>query len=153
MPKQSWRLEEGDVRFVIDFAIDAAREAGVAVTVAVMETGGHLVGSLRMEGARLASIDGALKKAWTAAIFQRPSSSYMASILPGGDAYGMWNAYPGKLVPLPGGQPIMIGEDCVGGLGISGGPGAVDEEVATNSVAALLSRINATYTPGKLGPT
>lgn len=143
MAIRSWRLEEDDVRFAIDYATNAARESDVAVTVAVIEAGGHLVGSLRMEGARLASIDGAAKKAWTAAIFQRPSASYAAAVSPGGDAFAMWNAYPGKLAPLPGGQPIMVDDECVGGVGISGGPGAVDDDIATRTAAALVERIAA----------
>jgi hypothetical protein len=40
------------------------------------------------------------------ALFQRASADYNAPAAPGGNSYGVLNAYPGKLVPLPGGQPI-----------------------------------------------
>ena len=113
---------------------------GVAVTVVIVEGGGNTVGLLRMDDAKLASIGVAEGKAWTAALFQRASVDYNAPAAPGGSSYGVLNAYPGKLVPLPGGQPIFVDGTCIGGIGISGASGEQDDSLAKAAVAALMNK-------------
>ena len=138
MPRQIWTLTQADASFLIDHAIDGAKAIGVAISVVIVEGGGSTIGLLRMDGAKLASIGVAEGKAWTAAFFQRPSIEYSAPAAPGGVSYGILNAYPGKLVPLPGGQPILIDGACIGGIGISGATGEQDDGLAKAAVAALL---------------
>jgi uncharacterized protein GlcG (DUF336 family) len=53
------------------------------------------------------------------------------------------NAYPGKLVPLPGGRPIFVDGACIGGIGISGATGEQDDGLASAAVAALMSKAGA----------
>jgi uncharacterized protein GlcG (DUF336 family) len=138
MPRQIWTLTQADASFLIDHAIDGARAIGVAVSVVIVEGGGSTIGLLRMDAAKLASIGVAEGKAWTAAFFQRPSIDYGAPSAPGGGSYGILNAYPGKLVPLPGGQPIFIDGACIGGIGVSGATGEQDDGLARAAVAALV---------------
>jgi uncharacterized protein GlcG (DUF336 family) len=136
-----WALTQADASFLIDHSINAAKEMGVAVTVAIVEGGGHTIGLLRMDGAKLASIGAAEGKAWTAALFQRASVDYGAPTAPGGGSHGLLNAFPVKMVPLPGGQPIFVDGACVGGIGISGASGEQDESLAQAAVAALVSKV------------
>jgi uncharacterized protein GlcG (DUF336 family) len=103
-------------------------------------SGGHIIGLLRMDDAKLASIGVAEGKAWTAALFQRASVDYNVPAAPGGNSYGVLNAYPGKLVPLPGGQPIFVEGTCIGGIGISGASGEQDDSLAKAAVAALMNK-------------
>ena len=138
MPRQIWTLTQADVSFLIDHAINGAKAIGVAISVVIVEGGGSTIGLLRMDAAKFASIGVAEGKAWTAAFFQRPSIEYGASSAPGGGSYGILNAYPGKLVPLPGGQPILIDGACIGGIGISGATGEQDDGLAKAAVAALV---------------
>jgi uncharacterized protein GlcG (DUF336 family) len=140
MPRQMWTLTQADTSFLIDHTIKAARGMGVTVTVVIVEGGGNTVGLLRMDDAKLASIGVAEGKAWTAALFQRASVDYNAPAAPGGNSYGVLNAYPGKLVPLPGGQPIFVDGTCVGGIGISGASGEQDDSLAKAAIAALMNR-------------
>jgi uncharacterized protein GlcG (DUF336 family) len=140
MPRQMWTLTQADASFLIDHSIKAARAMGVAVTVVIVEGGGNTVGLLRMDDAKLASISVAEGKAWTAALFQRASADYNAPAAPGGNSHGVLNAYPGKLVPLPGGQPIFVEGTCVGGIGISGASGEQDDGLAQAAIAALTNR-------------
>jgi uncharacterized protein GlcG (DUF336 family) len=140
MPRQIWTLTQADASFLVDDAISGAKAIGVAVSVAIVEGGGSTIGSLRMDGAKLASIGVAEGKAWTAAYFQRPSIDYGVPSAPGGGSYGILNAYPGKLVPLPGGQPIFFNDACLGGIGISGATGEQDDSLAKAAVAALLGK-------------
>jgi uncharacterized protein GlcG (DUF336 family) len=140
MPRQMWTLTQADASFLIDHSINAARGLGVAVTVVIVEGGGNTVGLLRMDDAKLASIGVAEGKAWTAALFQRASVDYNAPAAPGGSSYGLLNAYPGKVVPLPGGQPIFVDGTCIGGIGISGASGEQDDSLAKVAVAALMNK-------------
>jgi uncharacterized protein GlcG (DUF336 family) len=141
MPRQIWTLTQADASFLIDHAINGATAIGVAVSVVIVEGGGNTIGLLRMDGAKFASIGVAEGKAWTAAFFQRPSIDYGAASAPGGGAYGVLNAYPGKLVPLPGGQPIFFDGGCIGGIGISGATGEQDDSLAKAAVAAFLEEV------------
>ena len=138
MPRQMWTLTQADTNFLIDHTIKAAR--GMGVTVVIVEGGGNTVGLLRMDDAKFASIGVAEGKAWTAALFQRVSVDYNAPTAPGGNSYGVLNAYPGKLVPLPGGQPIFVDGTSVGGIGISGASGEQDDSLAKAAIAALMNR-------------
>jgi len=61
-------------------------------------------------GPSWASVRVAETKAWTAAIFQRASVDYAAATAPGGPAYGMLNAYPGKVVPCLAGSQYLSKE-------------------------------------------
>lgn len=138
MPRQVWTLTQADAGFLIEHSMKAAKEMGVAITIAVVEGGGYTIGLIRMDGAKLASIAVAEGKAWTAAVFQRASVDYAAATAPGGGSYGVLNAFPGKLLPLPGGQPIFVDGACIGGIGISGASGEQDDSIAKSAVAALL---------------
>ena len=140
MPRQIWALSEADASFLVDHSIKAARSMGVAVTVAIVEGSGNTVALLRMEDAKLASIGVAQGKAWTAALFQRASVDYNAPAAPGGNSYGVLNAYPGNMVPLPGGQPIFVDGTCIGAIGISGASGEQDDSLAKAAVAALMNK-------------
>jgi uncharacterized protein GlcG (DUF336 family) len=115
-------------------AVDAAREAGLGVVVAVAEASGFLIGLTRMDGSRLPATRVAVAKAWTAAIFQRPSGEYHDRTAPGGPAFGLPNVFPGEMLPMAGGLPLFVKEICVGGVGVSGG--TIDEDVQLASVAA-----------------
>ncbi|HEY3924334.1 MAG TPA: heme-binding protein [Acidothermaceae bacterium] len=137
MPTQTWALTESDVSGLLRSVTDSAREQGIAVTVAVVETGGNIIGLARMDGARLPSTHVAPMKAWTAAMFQRPSSAYQESTSPGGGAFGLWNAFPGRLVPLGGGIPLFVGDTCVGAVGVSGGTSDQDEQLAVAAATLL----------------
>jgi len=52
----------------------------------------------------------------------------------------MLNAFPAKLVPVLGGQPIIVEGTCIGGIGVSGGSGEQDDSIAKAAAAALASK-------------
>lgn len=140
MPRQVWTLTQADTSFLIDYAVKAAKDLGIGITVAVVDDGGLTVGLLRMDGTKPASVRVAETKAWTSAIFQRASGDYSAPTAPGGGAYGMLNAFPGQFDPVLGGQPIMVEKTCIGGIGISGGAPDQDDNIAKGAVAALAAK-------------
>ena len=141
MPRETWTLTQEDARFLVDHSIKTAAEMGVAVTVAVAEGSGVTVALLRMDDAKLASVRVAEGKAWTSALFQRASSDYGVSTAPGNISYGLQNAFPGQLVPIIGGQPILLDGTCIGGIGVSGASGEQDDSIAKAAIVAFARHI------------
>jgi uncharacterized protein GlcG (DUF336 family) len=107
-----------------------AKEIGIPMNIAILDTAGHLKSFLRMDGAFLGSIDIAMKKAKTAMLFRMNSEAVGEFLKPEIGAFGM-EASSGGLMGFPGGIPIKDGEEIVGYIGVSGGPVAIDFQVAS----------------------
>jgi uncharacterized protein GlcG (DUF336 family) len=121
-------------------AIEGARTIGIAITVAVVDRGGHLIGQLWMDGCKLPSTHVAMCKAWTSAMLERSSGDYATGMAPGGGAYALFNAFPGRMIPVGGGKPVMHEGVCIGGIGVSGGSSEQDDELAAAAVAAIVGK-------------
>ena len=112
---------------------------GVPVNIAVLDAGAHLKAFVRQDGAVLGSIDIAVNKARTAALFRAPSEALWNYAKPGGPSPGLENSN-GGLVVFPGGLPLVDATGAViGAVGVSGGAPEQDLEVAQAAVAALSS--------------
>jgi uncharacterized protein GlcG (DUF336 family) len=125
-------------------AIIAAGEAkamalGVPVNIAVLDTGAHLLAFSRMDGAVLGSIDIAMKKARTAALFRTSSEAVWDYCKPGAPAHALEHTN-GGLAPFAGGVPLQgpSGEP-LGAVGVSGGAVPHDLEIAEAARAALFT--------------
>jgi len=123
---------------VIAAAESKAREIGVTVVVAILDDGVHLKAFTRMDGAPLASIDIALKKARTAALFGANSEPVWEYCEPGAPAPGL-ELTNGGLAPFGGGVPLRDGADLIGAVGLSGGAVAQDLEIAQAAAAAVVA--------------
>ena len=124
-------------RAVIDAGEAKAAELGVPVNIAVLDAGAHLKAFSRMDGAVLGSIDIALKKAKTAALFGVNSELVWEYCKPGAPAPGL-QLTNGMLATFAGGIPLRSsGGDVLGAVGVSGGEVAVDFEIARAAVGAL----------------
>jgi uncharacterized protein GlcG (DUF336 family) len=124
-----------------DAAIAAARRAaeeiGVPMNIAVLDAGVHLKGFSRMDGALLGSIDIALGKARTAALFGMSTEAIGEFSKPGGTSPGL-ELTNGGLVVFAGGIPIRDAAGVLlGSVGVSGGSVAQDLQVAEAAVAVL----------------
>ncbi|NUR05116.1 MAG: heme-binding protein [Streptomyces sp.] len=105
-----------------------AADMGVAMNIAIVDPSGFLLHFCRMEDAWLGSIDIAIKKARTAALFKVASAAIGELSQPGGDLYNV-EVTNGGLVTFGGGLPITRANgDIVGAVGASGGQ--VSEDVA-----------------------
>lgn len=115
---------------------EAAR-VGVPINVAVLDAGANLKAFSRMDGAVLASLDIAIKKARTAVLFECASEAVWDYCKPGGPAPGL-ELTNGGLIPFAGGMPIC-GPDgrLLGALGVSGGTVPQDLTIAQAAVAAI----------------
>lgn len=122
-----------------------AADTGLKVNIAVVDDGGHLVAFARMDGGRPASGATALTKAVSAATFRQETGSLPAKgepdlllslSLPAAAA-----ASGGKLTPLKGGVPIVVDGQVIGAVGVGGGSGEQDAEVAKAGIKALLDAL------------
>ena len=121
------------VRMMMDAAIAKAAELGLAVTVAIVDDGGHLLMLERMEGGRFHTVHSATTKAVTAASNKRPTESKGAQgqELDVRQALGLTLASgPQKWTALEGGYPVVVANDCIGAIGVAGGSGKQDQEIA-----------------------
>jgi uncharacterized protein GlcG (DUF336 family) len=118
---------------------------GVRLAAVVVDRGGNPVASMRMDRAQLGAASLASDKAVTAASFGHPTRAWLASSAPGGSDWGLAHTLGGRAIVFPGGVPVYVGDELVGGLGVSGAAADVDEACAE---AAVRSR---GLTPGAPG--
>ena len=134
------RLTAAGARKVVDTAVARAREAGIAVTVAVVDAGGHLVLLERMDGGKFHTVHSATTKAVCAASNKRSTGSKGAvgQALDVAHALGLaLAAGPERWTAMEGGSPIMAGGDCVGAVGVAGGNWEFDERLAQEAAASV----------------
>lgn len=108
-----------------------AVKRGATVVIAVVDDGGHLILLERLDDTQVASVEVAIGKARTAAVFRRPSRVFEDQIREGRVAT---LALPGA-TPLQGGVPIVVGGKVVGAIGVSGNTPQEDEDIAKAGAA------------------
>jgi glc operon protein GlcG len=126
-------LERADVLLVAAAAEAEAERNGWAVTIAIVDHGGHLLALNRLDGAPPATAHIAPAKANTAALLRRESKAYEDQINNGRFAF---LSAPLQGV-LEGGVPIMKDGECIGAAGVSGVLPAQDAQIARAGIAAL----------------
>jgi glc operon protein GlcG len=125
-----------------------AKAKNARVVIAVVDDGGNLLVLQRLDDTQVASVNVAIGKARTAAIFRRPSREFEEQIKNGRVAA---LALP-DATPLQGGIPISFEGKVIGAIGVSGETPAQDEEIAivgANAVKGLAAG-GAETTPGKV---
>ena len=134
------RLNAAGARKIMDTAIARAKEAKIAVTVAIVDAGGHLVLLERMEGGRFHTVHSATVKAVCAASNKRPTSARgaQAQELDTVHALGLALAAGAeRWTAMEGGSPVIVEGECIGGVGVSGGNFEFDERVAREAVESI----------------
>ena len=137
LTRNNVRLTLEGARAILSAAEAKAREIQVPQNIAVVDEGAHLLVFARMDGAKLSSVEVALTKARSAALRRAPTGPTPASEPSVMNSLGLALASDDKLTCLRGGLPLMVGGQCVGGIGVSGGPDAEDVLVAQAGVDAL----------------
>ena len=108
---------------------------GASVTVAVCDSGGHLLWLQRMDGAPLMSASVAPEKARTCVLTGKPSKVFEDMVND-----GRYAALAMPVVPLEGGEMIVVDGHLVGAVGVSGVKKGEDAQVARAGVAAVGAR-------------
>ena len=127
-------LEMADVKLVAAAAETHALANQWAVTIAIVDDGGHLLWLQRLDGAPAISAHIAPAKANTAALGRRESKVY-EDVVNGGRAAFL--SVPTLQGLLEGGVPIMKDGTCIGAVGVSGVKSAEDAQIARAGIAAL----------------
>ncbi|MFF3442714.1 heme-binding protein [Streptosporangium sp. NPDC002721] len=117
-------------RHMLDAALRKADEISWPMNVAVVDGGGHLLAFARQDGAILAGVDLAARKARTAVLTAMPTEQLAREAAPDGPLRGI-EVTNGGLVIFGGGIPLA-GTDgaVVGAVGVSGGTVEQDVTVA-----------------------
>jgi glc operon protein GlcG len=134
------RLTAAGARKIVDTALARAKQENIAITVAVVDAGGHLLLLERMDGGKFHSVHSATTKAVCAASNRRATGSTGAvgQSLDVLHALGLaLAAGPERWTAMEGGCPIMVGSECVGAVGVAGGNWEFDERLAKEAAAAI----------------
>ncbi len=127
-------LEFADVKTIAAAAEAEALKNHWAVTIAIVDAGGHLLWLQRLDGAAPVSAHIAPAKAHSAALGCRETKGYEDVIAGGRTAFLSVPTIEGL---LEGGVPIMVGGHCLGAVGVSGVKSSEDAQIAKAGIAAL----------------
>ena len=136
----SKRLTMAGARKIMATAISRAETEKIAVSVAIVDAGGHLVLLERMEGGKFHTVHSATTKAVCASSNQRITTAKGAQgqSLDVAHALGLaLAAGPERWTAMEGGCPIMAGAQCIGGIGVAGGNWEFDERVAREAAESI----------------
>lgn len=123
-----------DVKKIAAAAEAEANANNWAVTISIVDDGGHLLWLQRLDGAAPISAHIAPAKAKTAALGRRETKVYEDMINGGRVSFITAPALEGM---LEGGVPVMINGQCAGAVGVSGVKSAEDVQIAKAGIAAL----------------
>lgn len=124
-------LSHSAVMKMLQAGIAKAEEIATPQCIVIVDQSGELLGEIRMTGAKFLSRKSALAKALTAASIGNPGTNIPDEVRPFIAA-----ATSGLVSGLPGGFPIKIGNEVIGGIGVGSGTGEQDIMVV---IAALKS--------------
>lgn len=127
-------LELSDVKAIAAAAEAEALQNNWAVSIAIVDAGGHLLHFARMDGAAPLSSHIAPAKAHTAALGRRETKIY-EDIINGGRMSFL--SAPNIEGLLEGGVPIMKDGYCLGAVGVSGVKSVEDAQIAKVGIAAI----------------
>src|SRR5258705_13463260 len=114
------------LRMALTIAEAALTECGVSTSVAIVDRAGRLRVFLQGDNASPHNIELARRKAYTARTFRRSSADWAKRTETTNAGQRMLT----DVIPLGGGVPINVGEDTIGGVGLSGAPMGQEQEEA-----------------------
>ena len=132
--KSTFSLQLSDLKAIAAGAEAEALKNNWAVTIAIVDAGGHLLWLQRLDGAPAISAHIAPAKAHTAALGRRESKVYEDVI--NGGRYSFLSA-PAIQGMLEGGVPIIKDGQCIGAVGVSGVKSSEDVQIGRAGLAAI----------------
>jgi uncharacterized protein GlcG (DUF336 family) len=139
--RRAFKLELKEARHMLAAALRKSEEIGALETVCIVDDGGYPLALERMDGARVTGPQIAWNKAFTAAghrrsthLFNQPPNG---PALPGNEAFGIQWSFDGRFAVFVGGFPVVVDDEVVGGIGLSGGNGEQDTACGLAALAAL----------------
>ncbi|SED35032.1 Uncharacterized conserved protein GlcG, DUF336 family [Streptomyces sp. 2231.1] len=127
-----------DAELLVATARRAAEDAGVTVSVTVLDAGGHLLAFRRDDRAVLISGETSTRKAYTALQLNAPTADLVDAVRPGGLFHTLPTALDRPLLFIAGGLPVHRDGRLIGAIGVGGGAPDQDHGFATAAVQALV---------------
>lgn len=129
-------ITQAQANQIIDVAVKKAVENNLLMNIAIVDAGGNLKAFVRMDGAFLASIDIAIKKAKTARSLNMSTYELSKLAVPGQELYGI-EATNGGMAIFGGGE-LLKNKDgyIIGAIGVSGG--SVEEDMSVAQAGAAI---------------
>jgi len=112
-----------------------AKKNNWPVVITILDSGGNLVMTQRLDGAQFGSIEVSRDKAYSAVAFRRPTKAFEDGLSQGGANMRLLNLRGASM--LDGGWPIVVDGKIIGGIGVSGVTGAQDAQIGKAGVDAL----------------
>jgi glc operon protein GlcG len=137
---ESKRLTHQGAKKMMAAAIEMADRAGVAISCAIVDAGGHMILFERMDGGRFHTVHSSTTKAVCAASNRRPTTAKGAAgqDLDVSHAIGLaLAAGPERWTAMEGGVPVLTDGQCIGGVGVSGGDWETDLRIAKAAVESI----------------
>ena len=128
------RLTYAGAARIVAAAVEKASQTGKPQCIAVVDDGGNLLAFSRMDGAKVLSIESAIRKAATAASSRVPTGGIQGEL-----EFRLAHATSGRLVNLKGGLPIIVDGITIGGIGVGSQTGEEDLEVAKSAIGVIES--------------
>ncbi len=113
-------------RTIAEEAVAACAAKTYAVSAVVVDRDGETIVEMRGDEAAPHTMENARRKAYTAMTFRQPTAEYAKKLQDPNSVAHQQVTLP-NVIAIPGGQPIKIGNEVVGGVGVSGSPGVDDE--------------------------
>jgi len=130
--QQRLNLTHSGVMKMLSAGIAKAEEMNVPQCIVIVDASGELLGEIRMTGSKFLSRKSAKVKALTAASIGATGTNIPEEVR---TSIGL--ATQGTVSGLPGGLPIKIDGDLLGGIGVGSGSGEQDFAVATAALEAI----------------
>src|SRR5262249_59494776 len=95
----------------------------------VVGRNGEVIVAMRGDGTGPHTLENSMKKAYTSRAFRRSSGDFADGI----KSYTAGQLRLTNVVPARGALPIMVGEDAIGAVGVSGAPGGAKDEACAQA--------------------
>ena len=144
LPAQAQLLTHRDLSYamaktIAEVAIESCGSHGYAVAAVVVDRAGDTIVAMRADNAGLHTMENARRKAYTARTFRQSTTAYAKKFADNDPVVRQQVTLP-NVIAIPGGLPVKVGDDVIGGVGVSGSPG-VDEpcvQAGIDKIADLL---------------
>ena len=121
---------------IMQGVLDQCTKDGYKVSVVIIDKGGNVAASVRSDGTPPHTMDFARMKAYTARTRNQTSLATMKQMED--PAFAFLRQIP-NVVGVGGGVPIRVGNEVIGGVGVSGAPGGEKDEVCANAGVAKVA--------------
>jgi uncharacterized protein GlcG (DUF336 family) len=135
------KLSQEGCDIIVNAALEKARELKQVVSVCVVDAGGHLMAFKRMTNGRTHNTLISQAKARSAALTTAATgkTGRDGSEIPDHQVLAQTLAVgPGWFISIEGGLPITVEGQCIGAVGVSGAPSAVDRRIGQAGIDAFM---------------